>query len=307
MKPISLSSKIWFSLASGLAALALAVAGVLTAPAATAYADDPTPTPRPGQQARDDRLKNWYQREQNWLNVQTRHLAKANEAAGKVQDWINDLKSEGKDTGALEAALATFQSQIATAQASHDTAASLLGAHAGFDDSGNVTDADQARQTLVTARQSLNDAHDILRQAREDLHKAVQDFRKTHLEENGLLRLQKWLSVQQTHLEATGQIVSKMQDYIADQQAKGKDTSSLEAALATFQSQIAAAQASHDTAASILSAHAGFDDNGQVTDPDQARQTLISARQSLADAHNILRQAERDLHKAVKDYRDQNK
>jgi hypothetical protein len=57
MKPISLSSKIWFGLASGLAALALAVAGVLSSPAATAYADDPTPTPRPGQLARDDRLR----------------------------------------------------------------------------------------------------------------------------------------------------------------------------------------------------------------------------------------------------------
>src|SRR5574341_1353521 len=306
MKPISLSSKILFGLASGLAALALAAAGVLTAPAGTADADAPTPTPRPGQQARDDRLKHWYQREQNWLNVQTQSLAKANEAAGKVQDWINNLQSEGKDTSPLEAALATFQSQIAAAQAAHDTAASILGAHAGFDDGGNVTDPDQARQTLVTARQSLADAHNTLRQASEDLHKAVQDFRKTHLEETGLLRPQKGLSLQQTHLEATSQIVSKVQDYIANQKAKGKDTSSLEAALATFQSQIATAQISHDAAANILNTHAGFDDDGKVTNPDQARQTLISARQSLADAHNILRQAERDLRQAVKDYRDQN-
>jgi hypothetical protein len=307
MKPLNFGTRILFGLVSGLAALALAVASVFTAPAATAHADDPTPTPHPAQQARDDLLKNWYQREQNWLNIQTQNLAKANEAAGKVQDWINGLKSKGKDTSALEAALATFQSQIAAAQSSHDTAANILKTHAGFDDSGNVTDPDQARQTLVTARQSLADAHNVLLQAGRDLRKAVQDFRKTNLEENGLPRLQKWLSVQQTHLDATNQIVSKVQDYINAQKAKGKDTSSLEAALATFQSRVATAQASHTTAANILNTHAGFDDSGHVTDPDQARQTLVTARQSLNDAHIMLRQAEMDLHKAVREYRDQNK
>lgn len=305
MKPFNFGTRFVRRVFGAVAALAM-LAGFVLAPTSTAYADDPTPTPRPGQQERDERLKNWYQREQNWLNVQTEHLAKANEAAGKVQEWINELNGQGKDTSALEAALAAYQQQIASAQSAHDTAASILGAHAGFDDDGNVTDPEQALQTLTSARQSLADAHDILRQARGDLHRAVQDFRKTNMA-NQLPRLQNWLSVQQTHLDATDQIVSKVQEYIDNQKSQGKDTSALEAALATFQSQVATAQASHDTAADILNTHAGFDDDGQVTDPDQARQTLTSARQSLNDAHLTLRQAERDLHKAVKEYRDQNK
>ena len=67
--------------------------------------------------------------------------------------------------------------------------------------------------------------------------------------------------------------------------------SALQAALSTFQTQIATAQSSHNTTASVLGNHAGFDANGKVTNPDQARQTLLDGRQSLRDAHGVIRQA----------------
>ncbi len=119
-------------------------------------------------------------------------------------------------------------------------------------------------------------------------------------------REQDWLNLQQQNLAKTSQIVSKVQTYIANQQANGKDVSALQTALGIFQQQIATAQSSHTTAANVLGNHAGFDANGKVIDPIQARQTLLDGRQALRDAHLELRQAVLDLHRALRAWRQAN-
>jgi uncharacterized phage infection (PIP) family protein YhgE len=307
MIPFRFRRKLIASLAGGLFVLGLALVGAAFAPATPAFAQEATPTPRPGQAERDERLKNWYQREQNWLNAQAQHLGHLNEHAARAQEWIDELKGKGEDTSALEAALATFNGQIAAAQSAHDTAAGLLAAHAGFDGAGNVTDPDQARQTLVEARESLNSAHQTIVQARRDFLQAARDFRKTHHLERGLTRLREWLDTQAANLQRANDGGAKVQEWIDKLKAEGKDTSALEAALSTFHTQMASAQAAHDAAASTLANPAGFDSNGKVVDEALAKQTLDSARASLKQAHDLLVQAVRDLHQAVKDYRAANK
>jgi hypothetical protein len=130
--------------------------------------------------------------------------------------------------------------------------------------------------------------------------------RDAHLEKV-YQREQDWLNKQTDHLSRAAEVVTKVQTFIADQTAKGKDTSTLQAALTVFQQQLATAQSSHATAAGILGTHTGFDANGKVTDANQAHQTLIDARQSLRDAHRVLRQGGLDLHRALKAYRAANK
>jgi hypothetical protein len=98
----------------------------------------------------------------------------------KAQARIDDWKNQGKDTTALETALTALKGQIAAAQAAHDQAADILAAHAGFDDSGKVTDREQARQTVREAGESLRDAQLDLKEARLDLLKAVRDWRKSN-------------------------------------------------------------------------------------------------------------------------------
>ena len=120
-------------------------------------------------------------------------------------------------------------------------------------------------------------------------------------------REQDWLNKQTDHLSKATDVVTKIQTFITNQNAKGKDTSALQAALTVFQQQLATAQSSHATAAGILGTHNGFDANGQVTDPALAHQTLVDARQSLRDAHSTLRQGVLDLHRVLKAYRDANK
>ncbi len=166
----------------GLAVLSLTGAALVAVPVATAFADEGTPTPQaPGlDKERAERLENLFQREQQWLNTQSATLARAGTIAGKVQGWIDTLKSKGVDVSALEAALATFRTQVASAQAAHDRAASILSAHAGFNPNGKAVHLEEALETVKSAGKALRESHQILRQAGQDLRRAIREFRQAH-------------------------------------------------------------------------------------------------------------------------------
>ncbi len=177
----NLKSK-WQKIVAGLCVSGLVLAGIIAAaPTHAAYAAPATPpAPVQTEQTRNARLEKVYQREQQWLNTQQDNLNKMNNIADKVQQFITAQQGKGRDVTALQAALATFKSQIATAQASHATAAGVLSTHLGFDVNGKVTDTVQARQTLLDARQSLRDAHAVMRQAVYDLHRALRTWRQAN-------------------------------------------------------------------------------------------------------------------------------
>lgn len=262
----------------------------------------------------DKNLMARYKSEQSWLATQQTNLDKTAGVIAKVQAMITKANTAGEDTTALVAALAIYESQVATAENSHTTASSILAAHTGFDDNGNITNPVAAELTVDDSHQSLNICHEVLLQAGNDLSKALNDWRKIEKIKDikALLKKdyqieQNWLIKQQDNLNKTAAVVTNVQNLIDKANGKGKNTTALVNALATFQSQIATSQSSHDTAASILSTHSGFDANGNVIDRDAARLTVKSARQSLSDAHALLWQAAHDLHQAVKEWRENNK
>jgi len=304
MKPTALPVKLGTFLFVGLAVAALALSSLWLGGAAPAFAAAGTPPARPTPSYAG--LKAGYQAEQGWLSLQTASLSAANGVAAGVQAYINVELGLQVDVSAITAALSTYETQIGSAQASHNTAAGILSSHAGFDGSGNVTDPTQAKDTLTNARQSLNDAHTTLTQADKDLHTALTQFRAV-VEQARLGRERKWLGAQQTRLDDCNKIVSDMQTFISNQNAKGQDTSALAAALAAYQQQVASAQAAHTTAANLLASPAGFDGTGNVTDPNQAHMTMAQAYQSLLTAHNILDQAGPALRAALQSYRQSHK
>jgi hypothetical protein len=291
--------------------LVAVVAGLFTF-VTPVYASTGTPATPPT--AVDKYLMARYKSEVSWLATQQTNLDKTAAVITKVQTLISKAAAAGEDTTVLVAALAVFQSQVATAENSHTTASSILAAHYGFDDSGNVTNPVTARLTVDDSHQALNICRDVLLQAGRDLTKALNDWHKIEKikDVNTLLKKdyqieQNWLTKQQDNLNKTASVVTNVQNLIAKANGDGKDTTTLVNALATFQSQIATSQSSHNTAASILATHAGFDANGNIVDHDAARLTVNSARQSLSDAHNLLWQAANDLHRAIKEWRENNK
>lgn len=125
----------------------------------------------------DAALSKAYAAEQTWLGKQEQALAKADQTAAKVQEVIEKAAARGIDISALQSALATFNSSLAGVKSEHQNAASILSAHSGFDGSGNVTDRQAARDTVMNARRALGEAHISLTEASWALRDAVRDWR----------------------------------------------------------------------------------------------------------------------------------
>ena len=111
------------------------------------------------------------------------------------------------------------------------------------------------------------------------------------------------LAIQEDRLEMAREAAADAQERIDKLEAEGKDTVGIEAALAVIDAGIKAAQSSWNTASSILSVGAGFDDNGQVIDQEQARETVRGAGQTLQDIGRILRRAAAEFRHAARQFR----
>jgi hypothetical protein len=180
MKTISRTRKWLWAVASGLLALALTAAAFVAVPAAPAYADEEDPPSADSSRDGSILLERAFEREKDWLSRQGNNLARGGTAADKLGALIEKAKAHGVDTGDLEAALAQFEGRLAAAEASHDKADAIIGAHAGFNGGGKVTDLEQARETVKSARDALRDGAETLKGAVRDLRDAVKAWRADH-------------------------------------------------------------------------------------------------------------------------------
>lgn len=176
------SSKLIAGLMTGALAVSLAVVNVSPAFAQDSGPTTPAELTRP--EIRQQRIERLYQRTLNWRDLQTDNLARANEGATRTQSYIDEKKAAGLDTSSLEAALASYRTQIAEAQTFHDQAVGVLATHSGFDDAGTMTDLTAARVTIADAAGDLGQARVRLANAVFNLRQAVKDFRQA----NGLTR-----------------------------------------------------------------------------------------------------------------------
>lgn len=173
-------SGIWWKAASVAMVFALVGAAFVAVPAAPASADDGTPPGPERGKDRGERLEQVFEREQDWLKRQAANLGKADAVADRLGELIEKAKANGVDTGDLEAALASFESAIGEAQRSHDEAAAILDAHAGFNGGGKVTDPDQALETVKSAGAALRQAAGTMKDAGQALREAVRAWRQDH-------------------------------------------------------------------------------------------------------------------------------
>ncbi len=114
------------------------------------------------------------------LLLQDAHLTRVAAFADKVATAIDKAKEKGKDTTAIEQALATFRQQIAAARADWQAASSALSTHDGFDGQGKVTNAETARATIKTARDAMLKAHNTVKSAGKTMRDALKAFRKAN-------------------------------------------------------------------------------------------------------------------------------
>lgn len=175
-----MNTKIYSKVVAGVVAVAIAAVGIFAMPSAT-YAQGTNPPTTPTAPTKPGGKENYgeklLERVKKNLAEMKANLAKANDVVTKAQETIADAKSKGKDTTKAEAALATFTSEVAKAQVSYDAAQKLFDTHPGFDDSGNITDRDLAKQTVTDLTKSLRDAQQTLAKATREFQKAAKEIR----------------------------------------------------------------------------------------------------------------------------------
>lgn len=174
-----LTKKIVLTFTSFVAVGALAIASVF-APAAYAAtpADDPAPTATGPLNGAG--LEYACRQEGLFLQAQQNRIDFSNEVVTSAQTWIDQLKSQGKDTTPLDNALAAFKTAIATTQTQHNTAQSTYAAHAGFDGNCTVTDRAQAHTTDQTVRDNLRIAHRTIADGTMAFRLAVREWRRAN-------------------------------------------------------------------------------------------------------------------------------
>lgn len=111
------------------------------------------------------------------------------------------------------------------------------------------------------------------------------------------------LEGQQDRIDYAKSVAAKSQEWIDYLKGRGKDTTPLETALASFNTSLNNAQAKHDEGQAAYNTQAGFDGNCKLVDREQAKATLQTINDALRMAHRYLVDATITFHRAVQDWR----
>ena len=156
---------------------ALLAAGLILQPAGVVAAQgvgDPTNPPAAG--ARDARLERTWLRQQRSLDRLEFMFGHVEQRLENAQQRIDAAKAGGKDVSALQAALDAFSKAIQVAGPSLDSAKGILLSHNGFDEHGNVIDAEAAGTTVEQMSHALEAVRDTMLQPGRALRDALRAF-----------------------------------------------------------------------------------------------------------------------------------
>jgi hypothetical protein len=101
--------------------------------------------------------------------------------------------------------------------------------------------------------------------------------------------------------------IAKFQARIDKAAAKGKDVTSLQAALDAFESALTSARPTYESMSGLVSAHQGFDANGKVTNVEQAKSTVKDVGAKLKEIKSSMNGTGKALREALKAFRAANK
>jgi hypothetical protein len=118
--------------------------------------------------------------------------------------------------------------------------------------------------------------------------------------EKAWARVQTAYTRQGERLDKADEFIARVQTLIEKASARGWDPSAVQAALDAFAAVIPAAQAAHEPGAAIVASHAGFDENGKVTDRAAAIETVKSLGQVLKDTHAAMNGTGEALREAIR-------
>lgn len=160
------------ALVAALAALGVAILPFGSVSAAGVY--DP-PVPPTGEVSNERLEKVWAHQ----LRIYER-MGKTDEFVDKVQQLIDRAAENGKDVSDLQAALDAFKAALKDAHPIYESARGIINSHQGFDDNGQVTDPEKAKETVKALGGKLKEIKDAMNGTGRALHEALKAFRQAN-------------------------------------------------------------------------------------------------------------------------------
>ena len=107
-------------------------------------------------------------------------------------------------------------------------------------------------------------------------------------------------------MSRANEFIERVQKLIDRAEAKGKDASAVQAALDAFAAAVKEANPIYESMKGIINSHQGFDDNGKVTDPEKAKETVASMHEKMQEIKTIMNGTGRALREAIRAFREAN-
>ena len=104
----------------------------------------------------------------------------------------------------------------------------------------------------------------------------------------------------------TDNFVEKAQQLIDRAKENGKDVSAVQAALDAFEDALKDAQPIYESATEIVNSHQGFDEDGKVTDPEKAQETVRALGEKLKEIRDAMEGTGKALREALRAFRQAN-
>jgi hypothetical protein len=127
-------------------------------------------------------------------------------------------------------------------------------------------------------------------------------------------RLEKAWARELQAYERLGKVFSDIDGTIAKFQARldkaaenGKDVIALQSALDAFSSALTSAKPTYDSMSGLVTAHAGFDADGKITNTEQAKSTVKEVGAKLKEVKDAMGGTGKALREAIKAFRKANK
>lgn len=152
-------------------------------PATSAYASGlniPADPPTDELQISDERIEKIWARLQKAYERQGQRLNRADKITGKIQGLIDRMEENGKDVAALQAALDAFDAALKEAHPIYESAKGIINSHQGFDADGNVTDREQAVETVKELGAKMKEMREIVGGPGKALREAIKAYRDAH-------------------------------------------------------------------------------------------------------------------------------
>ncbi len=327
----------------------LAMAGVLVfADQGTALADSNPPAATftdSGDIQLAAHLASAYQADQTLYAQIGAGLSRASLEVTDAQNLIDQLSAQSLDVSGLQDALSTFQGHQSASQQAYDNVTTVISAHKGFNDAGQVYDLGDARNTVSYLSSFLGNADGALNPALSTFENTIHEYAHpsspipvtgsgasssntvsnvgpvtfTSLAQTTVvssitsaadiqkaLHIQKYFAVDDgLYQSEAGMLfqastaINRATNQISFMNSQGKDSGVLQQALAGFQDRYDAAKTSYATAGSLIDAHNGFNDLGQVIDLNDGATTLSQLSSAVNNVDGLLNSALAELNNTI--------